>query len=112
LVLAASHGRGLFTTEYDLDIYTGEEEHDFELDEIAVYPNPASDFLTIRISENNSIPSQLNLTDLSGRSVLKEQLVFNGNKEIRLDISGIKKGIYILNLKTGKETKSQKLVIQ
>jgi hypothetical protein len=112
LVLAASHGRGLFTTEYDLDIYTGEKEQNMELGKLSVYPNPASEFLIVQVSENTTGPSLLSLTDLSGRTVLSDQLISNGNEETRLDISAIKKGVYILNLQTNEGTQSQKIVIQ
>lgn len=112
IVLAASHGRGLFTAEYELDIYTGEKEHNMESDKISVYPNPASEFLTIQFSESNSEPSQLSLTDLSGRTVFNQQLSVTGNKEMRLDISAIKKGVYILKLSTRNTTQSQKVIIQ
>ncbi len=47
IVLAATHGRGLATAEYELDIYTGLDEMPDLANSLTIYPNPANDYVTI-----------------------------------------------------------------
>ncbi|BEG97779.1 fibronectin type III domain-containing protein [Bacteroides sedimenti] len=59
--------------------------------------NPMSDFLLISISENQVVKNVV-LYDINGKAVLQSM-----NNNVRIDITGIKNGIYIVKIKTDKK---------
>lgn len=72
---------------------------------VKVYPNPATSLINI-CSEN---ADEISLTDLSGKTVLRQRV--NGNAQI--NVEGLANGIYTLNtLQGGQVTGSQKVVVR
>jgi len=66
---------------------------------VSVYPNPASDKVTIRIeSQVGKEKVEVEIFDAVGKSVKQE--IFS-SKEIHLNISDLEKGVYLLQIKTG-----------
>ena len=68
-----------------------------------IYPNPASDFITIELNE--AIPTKLNIFSLDGR--LLRDYYFSNNKFV-LDVSNLTPGTYLLRLSNDNGT-SQKI---
>jgi len=64
---------------------------------ISLSPNPASDFLKVKIDNEIITDSELNVNDLTGKLILKKKL--NSNYQI-LDISALSSGVYFLNIST------------
>jgi hypothetical protein len=79
---------------------------------LAVYPNPASGQVTLRLPASASGAAQVVLTDLSGRTVLTYSL--RGATETTLPLpASLGTGIYMLQVQgTGIERKPQRLVIK
>lgn len=77
--------------------YTGIEC--FYNNNIKIYPNPVNNTITIDI--DNFSPLELNLYDIIGRLILKQNLFNRINK---VDLNKIINGIYFLNLKNDKGT--------
>lgn len=65
--------------------------------QIQVYPNPSNGKLTVKNS--NSEIQQIELVDLSGK-VVYTNVVGNDTFEIAVDISSLKKGLYLMKVKT------------
>lgn len=80
------------------------------LSSLAVFPNPATDQITIAGLDANK-QFNANLIDLSGRTVLT-QLVSNGASTI--DVSALAPGVYVLNVSDEDGTRSgvQKIVVE
>ncbi len=75
---------------------------------IAVYPNPASDFLNINMSQNSEY--SIELTDICGKSLYKAE---NQKGLLQIDINGFDNGIYFLScIDNDNNTFSKKIVIQ
>ncbi len=72
---------------------------------IKIYPNPASDKLTI--SSNSNI-SELNIYNISGSLIQKTKC---DNKVINIDVSDLKPGIYLLHSVTRNEVYINKFII-
>lgn len=69
--------------------------NDKKLTNRGIYPNPSNDY--IYINNNELSLKSISINAIDGRQL--KPIVFEGlNKEIRLDVSDLKKGIYILNL--------------
>jgi len=75
---------------------------------VSVYPNPAKDRITISGNiSNDNLSAQL--FDVYGRSV---KLYSQVSSDMQLNVSGLPKGIYILNLHNGKELVSTVKVVK
>ena len=84
-------------------------KYDFK-DLINIYPNPASDKINIFINNQYSKEFTLNLTDMSGKIVFNHY--YKNKKEVTIDVQKFHKGNYILTIKDGNQTYSQKIIIQ
>lgn len=78
---------------------------DFELSNIRLYPNPTSSG-SVTISGVNAAPYQVTVYNVLGKQV-KQAEVTN-----TLDVSGLKAGVYILNIAQDGVTTTKKLVIK
>lgn len=73
-----------------------------------IYPNPAKNVININIIENNSMVSNVVITNSVGQKVSTFELK---NKEnLDLDISDLVKGVYYVTISTIKEGKTYKLI--
>lgn len=78
-----------------LDISCNRNEH------IVVYPNPAKDFINIKISSNLAEQYDIRLTDLSGRQMLHSNTISeNGIKTIQLSTVNLSSGLYHLSIES------------
>ncbi|MBN1185848.1 MAG: T9SS type A sorting domain-containing protein [Bacteroidales bacterium] len=77
--------------------------------EFNVYPNPANEQLFI---DANLLSQNLDVEiySVTGQLVLRES--FHNTSAISLDVSGLKKGIYVLKLNTEKETYNTRIIVQ
>lgn len=86
------------------DVSTGTSETELAVN---VYPNPASDFLYVKLDKEIS---SIQLYALTGKAVL-EMKGSNLNEE-QLDISGLNPGMYILRIQSGKDEIVHKIQIR
>ena len=75
----------------------------FVLDEINLYPNPASDFIEITGIQLENV--EANLFDIQGREI--DNIILNSN---RIDVSNLATGVYILKLKSGVKTFKKRII--
>ena len=78
-----------------------------KLQNIKIYPNPAQNTLQIEYPDLSQKKAYYKIIDLSGKTVQVEKLTGNN-----IDISGITKGTYILNLEVDGECLNQKFIIE
>ncbi len=84
---------------------TGLTKSSQEKELFQVFPNPASQRVTIKTSGERSMEAAVELTDASGKTVLKQTLSFKKDKnEVQLNISSIENGMYILKIKSDNGT--------
>ena len=88
---------------------TDAEYHEFNLQ---VYPNPASEKLHILLNRSqNESPVAISLFDSSGRLAQQldtEDLRFAG--KVSVDVSGLKKGLYLLHVREGNISRTVKVM--
>lgn len=78
---------------------------------VVVSPNPFVSDAIVQISLDKSQKLLINLTDLTGRLVQSINGTFaNGNSEVRLNVAGLPKGVYLLKISGDNFTSTQKLV--
>ncbi|NMM50418.1 PKD-like domain-containing protein, partial [Marinigracilibium pacificum] len=81
---------------YENSLLTGIED-DFENTKVLLYPNPAKEHTTLLLEEPTKKDIELILYDSKG-SVIREDIILKGNKEIEIDLIGLPTGIYNLQL--------------
>ena len=86
-------------------ILSTEENTINEWEEATIYPNPAKDFLNIKLPKNPKIFS-FELIDLLGHSLLKTE------NQTKINVSGISKGVYLGKIITDKHTVVRKVMIK
>jgi hypothetical protein len=76
---------------------------------IKTYPNPTKDFINIEFDKTLTGENEISIIDITGRTIVKE--TFSGQKIIRINLSSITKGIYIVKVITNdKQMTSCKLL--
>lgn len=71
------------------------------LEDLTVYPNPASDNLFVNFSLNESAQVSCRLMDAAGKVVAVEsQNAFAGDNKMQLNVSNFAKGFYLLEVST------------
>lgn len=73
-----------------------------------IYPNPANEFLMIKIANVNS-PYQIDIKSMEGKSVLTQSNL-TGNTQ-KIDISSLPNGTYLINITVNSQTNVYKFVI-
>ncbi len=73
---------------------------------LTFYPNPAK--TEVRIATTSSLIA-VSLIDLSGKLVLEKQMAGDGNA---IDVTGLKEGVYFMQVKTENGTITKRLLIQ
>lgn len=82
----------------------GTDSHDFDKNEIKLYPNPAKDFVELKSKENIK---NIQLFDEQGRLIINRN--YNQNL-IKIDLSSQTSGIYLLKIKTDTSESAKKII--
>ena len=76
---------------------------DVTASDISVFPNPANNFIVVKAKQI----SEITITDLSGKEVYKS---FENNPRVKIDISSLCSGVYIISVKGKNSVYTQKLI--
>jgi len=73
-----------------------------------VYPNPATDNLTISLNKSITGKVQVSIVDLAGRTVAAQQ--FNANEKLEMNVAGLAKGTYMVKVITENAQSVQRII--
>jgi len=80
---------------------------------VSVFPNPAKDKINVSFNTKDQADLQISLNDISGKQVLTNNYsVIKGENQLSVDVTGLSKGVYVLNLVTEKGTIHYKVMIK
>lgn len=86
--------------------------HESQLTDFSVYPNPASENISINFSTEESNYT-VQLINISGKVVLNNSYSSSTDfKQEKIDISGFSKGIYTLKISSGTAVEVKKIIVQ
>ncbi|MEM8524778.1 MAG: serine hydrolase [Bacteroidota bacterium] len=78
----------------------------------SVYPNPSQAIINLQIESDQAQPIQVYLTDISGKQqLLYEEWMEVGQQQLEFNLQQLQKGTYILNIRTGSESRFHKVVL-
>jgi len=78
--------------------------------DISIYPNPTSDYIFVKLNNRNENVC-ITLTDLSGKVLIKENYLAEG-QEIQVDLQKFSKGIFIITFQIGIDIYSVKATVK
>ena len=116
-IYAGTHGRGMFLTSTLSTIGVKEHVPDVQTvnkSALPLYPNPAVGFTNVELTLTKSSHVEFIIRDLTGKSVkrLRFDQIHPEVKSIRLDVSDLRAGTYVVELYTDANlTGSSKLII-
>lgn len=87
----------------------GVEEHGLET--LMVYPNPASDQVFLKVEAMKNI-SNIEISDINGKKVLRESRSNLDMNTIRLDISKLNSGVYFIRVSSSTQSAVNKLIVR
>jgi hypothetical protein len=115
LVIAESSSFNDYTSMYIIKIDSlgqGNYTNQIEMipnsnNELVIFPNPANDIVCVEFLNNNT-SFEIEIYDVCGRMVFNRSCFENTNY---IDVTDLKNGIYIINIKSKNETFLTKLII-
>jgi len=78
--------------------------------DVLVYPNPTSQKLTIQLQQPLTATDALQVTDLAGRVVMRQQIT-RGQKAFELNVTGLAPGRYFIRLADGNQVINKSFVV-
>ena len=79
----------------------------------SMYPNPATNQLTLLLDYFESATMNIEILDLSGRTVMNKMIrLNNGVNQKTINISQLTSGIYLMNLRNDNFSTTQKLIVR
>lgn len=80
-----------------------------EMQALRLYPNPASNVLTVEAGLDPGTDAAVSIIHLTGRSLLEKNIPWEGIA--RIDVSGLPPGIYILRLRQDEKSLTHRFVV-
>jgi len=80
---------------YEISVVTRLEHNEVSLTSISVYPNPAKEYLNLKIAHNNVEENQytLSLCDINGKVLYVQKII---NSETKIDMNSYNTGLYFI----------------
>jgi hypothetical protein len=80
---------------------------------VVVFPNPATDHLTVRLNSTKGGAMNVNLIDAVGKTIQTNQVtVSTGTQNIELNLNGVAPGIYELQMVKDGKASSSRIVVR
>jgi hypothetical protein len=110
-VIAASHGRGVFTANWNVDIYTGQPEQSLA-GNIRAFPNPATDVLTLSFPNQPGGLMNYTIFSMDGRMLQAPTKIRPDNGNTRIPVASLPAGTYVVQLQSATQSHSIRFVKQ
>lgn len=83
---------------------------DFDVSQINLYPNPASNLVHIKLSDSFTGPFDLKISDSKGNIIYSKNNIKDNSKKISIDISNLHQAIYFVEINTLKARMYSKFI--
>lgn len=96
----------------EVKAFSLDEKKELSLEEFNFYPNPSKGDFNLQFKGKGK-PTEVRITDINGKEIYKEELKnFSGTYNKEIDLSGAKKGIYLLQVIQGSKATNKKIIIE
>jgi len=114
IIYIGTHGRGFFES-YRYYIPVGIDENPSVVDNtnLSIYPNPVKETANVSFTLNTRENVLISVYDISGKLINTSSLpdLQAGRQQTAINCSALNKGVYIIQLKAGKNTCSSKFIV-
>jgi subtilisin family serine protease len=80
------------------------------MDLVSVYPNPFTNEITIQVGEDNSSLKQIELMDITGKSLMLKNYSANEDNVVLNNISNLSAGFYLMKITLDQGSETRKLL--
>ncbi len=109
-IIATDFDHGVYVLELTTTVINSANELPEGIDKFSVHPTPVSNFLTVNLESTDFESVKLILTDVSGRTVHQSNANINGYQKEIIDVSALPAGMYFLNLHSGSQQATRKVI--
>lgn len=96
----------------DGDVTTLEIPVDFEDAGFGMWPNPATNHLTVEVPLEADSDVQVTIFDATGKAAVQQnRTLVKGDNQFSLDLQGLANGLYVVQVRNGDVSKVRKLVV-
>ncbi|PKP21687.1 MAG: hypothetical protein CVU04_01070 [Bacteroidetes bacterium HGW-Bacteroidetes-20] len=101
------------TTEVHQALWNQEGIKENSLSEMKIFPNPASNNVTVNVLSKETTNGNLVVTNLMGQMVYSQNVSLEtGNNQYQLNVSDFSAGFYLINIRTNAGSTTQKLIVK
>lgn len=111
-VIAASHGRGVFTAHWDVDVYTSLNEANADKVQIKLSPNPVKNQLQVTLQDSHVSDVEIQIFDAQGKRVMSFAEPHAANGTLTIDLQHLAPGNYLLRMSAGNVGATKKFIKQ
>jgi hypothetical protein len=94
------------------NIITSIKQQHSQSGNLQLYPNPNNGNFSLNYDNKGAANLYLQVLDVSGKTVLEKQVAHQDKSEIKLNLSGLQKGIYWIKLTDRNEFYTKAVIIQ
>ena len=85
----------------------------FENAGFGLFPNPASNLLTVEVPMENESDVTVTILDPAGKTAKQQHRVLGkGDNQMTFDLNSLPNGVYFVQVRNGEMAKTRKLVVQ
>jgi Pregnancy-associated plasma protein-A/Secretion system C-terminal sorting domain/Fibronectin type III domain len=85
----------------------------FENAGFGLYPNPASNLLTVEVPMENESDVTVTIFDPAGKTAIQQNRILGkGDNQMTFDLNSLPNGVYFVQVRNGEIAKTRKLVVQ
>jgi hypothetical protein len=106
----SAYGNNLFIDNINLGTAAVGVE-DITASTFDVYPNPATDVVTVELSEVGSVDAQIEVLDIKGQ-VVSSEVMSAGQTSVQVNTSSLASGIYTVRVKSENGVATERVVIK
>lgn len=94
--------------------FVGINEETINTENVAIYPNPASDVANLALTVNNDEVVTVVVRDLTGKTIqtLNPGKLIAGKHNISINLAGIAQGLYTVSITAGSSMNTQKMIVK
>ena len=83
------------------------------LSEMTIYPNPAIESVNIKVASSKNEQVRLTISNLLGQVVYTENTqLYDGVNYMKVNVSNLKSGVYVVNVRSNSGSTTQKLIVR
>ncbi len=103
---------GEIAQSFTIGFKLGEEEISEAKNMMSVYPNPSTNIFNIALGLVKNQDAKLRVLDINGRLIYERNYSNIKNQTLRVNLDGMPKGVYILNIELKNEVRTEKIILQ